>query len=137
KADMPLQIYDSISELTVARGDAKEAVSEDQGYVRARSAEVHKVLKRAFGDRARLVHISWAPPLPWEVTSTEVAEESATIRIGITFDPVNMGRQMEFGPPAEEQKEAARFRSFWGQKSELRRFKDGSILECVPWSSTS
>lgn len=137
KADMPLQIYDSISELKVARGEATEVASEDQGFVRARSVEVHKVLKRAFGDRAQLVHISWAPHSPWEVSSTAAAEESATIRIGVTFDPVNMGRQMEFGPPAEEQKEAARFRSFWGQKSELRRFKDGSILECVPWTSTS
>ncbi|EEY23628.1 U3 small nucleolar RNA-associated protein [Verticillium alfalfae VaMs.102] len=34
-------------------------------------------------------------------------------------------------------KEAARFRQFWGDKSELRRFKDGSILECVPWKQTS
>lgn len=137
KADLPLQIYDSMSELKISRGEANERASEDQGFVRARSAEVHNVLKRAFGDRAQLVHISWGAPSSWEITSTPAAEESATIRIGLAFDPVHMARQMEFGPPAEEQEEAVRFRSFWGQKSELRRFKDGSILECVPWASTS
>lgn len=137
KADLPLQIFDSMSELRVARGEASEAASEDQGFVRARSAEVYKVLKRAFDDRAQLVHISYPPPSSWDVTSTAAAEETASIRIGVTFDPAHMPRQMEFGPPAEEQKEAAKFRSFWGQKSELRRFKDGSILECVPWTSTS
>ncbi|PHH86315.1 hypothetical protein CDD83_10421 [Cordyceps sp. RAO-2017] len=44
---------------------------------------------------------------------------------------------MEYGPPAEDQKEAAIFRQFWGDKAELRRFKDGSILECVEWTSKS
>ena len=29
--------------------------------------------------------------------------------------------------------QAISFRSFWGEKSELRRFKDGSILEVVLW----
>jgi U3 small nucleolar RNA-associated protein 22 len=28
---------------------------------------------------------------------------------------------------------AAVFREFWGDKAELRRFKDGSILEAVVW----
>lgn len=28
---------------------------------------------------------------------------------------------------------AAAFRAFWGDKAELRRFKDGSILEAVVW----
>ncbi|MBE3111662.1 MAG: hypothetical protein IMZ46_14345, partial [Acidobacteria bacterium] len=137
KADLPLQIFDSMSELTVARGEASEAASDDQGFVRARSAEVQKVLKKAFGDRAQLVHIAYAGTSSWEVASTPAAEDTTTVRVGVTFDPVHMSRQMEFGPPAEEQKDAAKFRSFWGEKSELRRFKDGGILECVPWSSTS
>lgn len=31
--------------------------------------------------------------------------------------------------------QAADFRDFWGIKSELRRFKDGSIREAVVWST--
>ncbi|EDO27361.1 predicted protein [Nematostella vectensis] len=37
----------------------------------------------------------------------------------------------------ENNLEAAIFREFWGSKSELRRFKDGSILEAVVWPSSS
>jgi len=33
--------------------------------------------------------------------------------------------------------QAQSFRAFWGEKSELRRFKDGSILEAVVWSCNS
>ena len=33
--------------------------------------------------------------------------------------------------------QAPSFRSFWGEKSELRRFKDGSILEAVVWPCNS
>ena len=29
--------------------------------------------------------------------------------------------------------QAAAFRKFWGDVSEVRRFQDGSIHECVPW----
>jgi U3 small nucleolar RNA-associated protein 22 len=35
----------------------------------------------------------------------------------------------------QEKKAAAAFRKFWGPKAELRRFKDGSILESLVWSN--
>ena len=35
---------------------------------------------------------------------------------------------------AEEKEKAEGFRSWWGEKAELRRFKDGSILEAVVWA---
>ena len=35
--------------------------------------------------------------------------------------------------PSADSVDAAKFRAFWGKKAELRRFKDGSILECVVW----
>lgn len=98
------------------------------------SLEAHKVLKRAYGDRVQLVHPQLRPLGPWPIS--EVAPvESAVIDIRIVSDPICMARQMEYGPPADEQKEAASFRQFWGDKAELRRFKDGRILECVEWKS--
>lgn len=36
--------------------------------------------------------------------------------------------------PAENKAEAAAFRKLWGEKAELRRFKDGSILESLIWA---
>lgn len=33
--------------------------------------------------------------------------------------------------------QAVEFRNFWGEESEMRRFKDGSIHEAVLWSNSS
>ena len=37
----------------------------------------------------------------------------------------------ECGPAADDT--AAAFRAFWSEKSELRRFKDGAVIEAVMW----
>ena len=37
--------------------------------------------------------------------------------------------------PAADSSAAEEFRDFWKSKAEVRRFKDGSILECVAWSN--
>jgi U3 small nucleolar RNA-associated protein 22 len=55
--------------------------------------------------------------------------------IRIIVNPTIAGRTVDHGPSAELKKEAAAFRSFWGEKAELRRFKDGSILETLVWPS--
>jgi U3 small nucleolar RNA-associated protein 22 len=39
--------------------------------------------------------------------------------------------------PSADSAEAASFRSFWSTKAELRRFRDGSILECTVWDKAS
>ena len=44
---------------------------------------------------------------------------------------------MDHGPPSEDQTAATRYRQFWGEKAELRRFRDGSLLETLVWSQTS
>lgn len=33
--------------------------------------------------------------------------------------------------------QAADFRQFWGEKSELRRFQDGAICEAVVWQAST
>lgn len=44
------------------------------------------------------------------------------------------GRMVDVGPPADDKSRAVdKFRSFWGKKSELRRFQDGKISEAVVW----
>jgi U3 small nucleolar RNA-associated protein 22 len=54
--------------------------------------------------------------------------------VGFLLDAKNSNRVIDQGPSAEQKDEAASFREFWGEKSELRRFKDGSILETLVWS---
>ncbi len=40
------------------------------------------------------------------------------------------------GPPATDKAAVRAFRLFWGPRAQMRRFKDGSILETVVWSSS-
>ena len=44
-----------------------------------------------------------------------------------------MSRIVDRGPPADAAAAAAEFRRFWGDRAELRRFKDGAIVEAVVW----
>jgi hypothetical protein len=48
-------------------------------------------------------------------------------------DPTAALRAVDIGPPADQEVPARAFREFWGDRSELRRFQDGSICEAVVW----
>ena len=65
-------------------------------------------------------------------TTTAQPTSHATLTLGIIFDPVHAPRLVDHGPPASSA-EVDAFRAFWGPKAELRRFKDGSIVESCVW----
>ncbi|KAK9441303.1 pre-rRNA processing protein Utp22 [Metarhizium brunneum] len=133
KTDITLQVFDAQFEINNSH-ISKYADSSDRSSIAWKlGSEVHQVLKKAFGNRAQLVHIQLPSIKPWSL-SDQPAKLATKLLVGVIFDPAHMARQMEYGPPAEEEKEAAAFRQFWGEKAELRRFKDGSILECVEWN---
>lgn len=58
--------------------------------------------------------------------------ESNDLVIGIILNPENAFSIVDKGPQSNEP-EAEEFRKFWGDKAEIRRFKDGSITESVLW----
>lgn len=43
--------------------------------------------------------------------------------VGVQADPAAALQLRDIGPPAENVKAAAKFRQFWGDKAELRRFQ--------------
>ncbi|CAG7556594.1 unnamed protein product [Fusarium equiseti] len=133
KSDAPLQTFDAIFE--VKSQYVKPSDSPDRrGAAWDFSLEAHKVLAKAFGNRSHLVHFQLPSKAGWKLGSAP-SSDAGKVQFGVMFEFAQMARQMEHGPAAEEQEEAAKFRRFWGEKAELRRFKDGSILECVEWSS--
>ncbi|CRJ79684.1 hypothetical protein BN1708_000073, partial [Verticillium longisporum] len=136
KVDLPHQMYDINIEIEDIDLERNSAAADRQGPFWNFSSKVHKTLKKALNDRAALIHIKLPEQSAWEL-DTQPESSTPSVLIGVVFDLANMAKPMEYGPSAESQKEAARFRQFWGDKSELRRFKDGSILECVPWKQTS
>lgn len=52
--------------------------------------------------------------------------------VGLILNPENAFSIVDKGPQSNEP-EADEFRKFWGEKAEIRRFKDGSITETVLW----
>jgi U3 small nucleolar RNA-associated protein 22 len=54
--------------------------------------------------------------------------------IGILLNSTHLHRRVDRGPPASDESGCLKFKQFWGDKSEMRRFKDGAIVEAVVWS---
>ncbi len=135
KIDVPLQVFDAVLEIKNPQLAKYAATADRRSEIVDFGLDAHKILHKAFGNRAQLVHIHFPPRKQWKLAGV-CPSTPATVTVGVIFELVHMSRQMEHGPPAEEQKDAARFRQFWGEKAELRRFKDGSILECVEWNNT-
>ena len=98
----------------------------------------------------------------WAVPTADSAGDSSAcdwvVSIGVVLDREKMDRRVERGPTAVQANipdiaadpalfsngngsaavvddELHRFRSFWGSKVQLRRFKDGAIMESVVWET--
>ncbi|ORY15876.1 Nrap protein [Clohesyomyces aquaticus] len=98
--------------------------------------KIHTLLVRALTDRITTITFQMPSETGWPVSSSKSHQRRGRrIMICLATNPQNANRAIDHGPAAESKKEAASFRQFWGEKAELRRFKDGSILESVVWSS--
>ena len=97
-------------------------------------SSISSTLHRALGSRARAFQLTAPPPssIPAEKGKTP-SPPPLVLTLGIVLDAAEAGRLVDQGPPAEDEAACAEFRAFWGSKSELRRFKDGAILESVVW----
>lgn len=110
-----------------------------------------QLIKQALGDRIHSVrsHIEVNTPtqLPTgsKIHSYPIFgddELSYTISIGLVFNIETYFRRVDRGPAPtalgennneKTNQEFEQFRNFWGEKCQLRRFKDGSIVESVVW----
>src|SRR5690606_21803693 len=55
---------------------------------------------------------------------------------GIALNPANYDRIVDSGPSANDEAKAAEFKQFWGEnKAEVRRFRDGRIIQAVVWET--
>ncbi|KAH8661388.1 pre-rRNA processing protein-like protein Utp22 [Tricladium varicosporioides] len=97
------------------------------------SRRVYEILREGLMDRVQLININTSIPLSWQTKAQPAHAPEEPIKISVIFDPSNIDRLVDHGPSADEKKSAAKFQKFWGEKAELRRFKDGSILESLIW----
>lgn len=102
------------------------------------ASKLYAVLKEGLGDRVRLIDIQRSASPSWSIKAAcPEPLLDASVLVCVLFDPANIDRLVDHGPSAEEKKAAAKFQKFWGEKAELRRFKDGSILESLVWAPGS
>lgn len=96
---------------------------------------LYHVLSKALGDRAKLINLSVPSTRCWTLGEVSpVRKEDSRITVALLLDSDNANRMVDHGPSTEDKDAALAFQKFWGEKSELRRFKDGSILESLVWS---
>ncbi|WOK92270.1 nucleolar protein 6 isoform X1 [Canna indica] len=97
--------------------------------------DVHSLLQRGLSDRAKLVRVLWrSTPSDWKVENGFSYFGNEPMLVGILVSSQEKCfRVVDIGPSPENKEEAMKFRKFWGEKSELRRFKDGTIAESTVW----
>ncbi len=59
---------------------------------------------------------------------------SGEVVLGIAINPETSQRVVDRGPPSDQNKEVKSFVQLWGDKAQLRRFKDGAIVQAVVWN---
>ena len=98
-------------------------------------SRLYQIFKRGLGDRVILLDLR-APTLQsWSTAKPQPRPKGdIMIELGLLLNMDAASRLIDHGPSADDQVASEDFRRFWGEKSELRRFKDGSISESLVWS---
>lgn len=116
------------------RTPAAYAVLEHGSQANALLTQLATTLRHGLGNRTKAVALLH-PTSETRPLSQAHPANPHTLHIGLIYDPENFSRLVDHGPVAEDPDpiNAEKFREFWGDKAELRRFKDGRIVESVVW----
>ncbi|KAK6854726.1 Nucleolar protein 6 [Apiospora arundinis] len=128
------QIYDLQANVDLSSSTQSFQSQDCHGRTWNFSEKLYQVLKKALGERATLISIYMPKSDDWSISAVPTVAQSGTVSVGVIYEPTSVFRRMDLGPEAEQKKEAAQYQEFWGEKSELRRFQDGSIRECIEWA---
>ena len=156
----PAVRYDVHLHVTMDRNKTSASGSCDADAVswRALEARVDEIATKTLGSRAKVIRVQQqsfvnasdirpsleaaAQPGTKKRKASEaddtvgsVDEEHFKIWIGIILDPDNASRLVDLGPSSDDDALAKAFRAFWGDRAELRRFKDGRICESIVWDA--
>ncbi|KAJ3523279.1 hypothetical protein NM688_g8755 [Phlebia brevispora] len=91
-------------------------------------------LRKGLGNRTKAIGVLHATSAARPLSQAHPSNPPV-IYVGLVFDTEHAFRLVDHGPAADNPDPgvAKAFREFWGEKAELRRFKDGSIVESVVW----
>ncbi|KIW14979.1 hypothetical protein PV08_07766 [Exophiala spinifera] len=126
---IPVVQYDEIFRVTIP---AKNIATTTE--LRQHLSKMHSILVRGLGDRVSLANFSFLVATDWPLNHDPASTNGdLDIEVQLLTNPDAVARLVDHGPSADEQDLAAEYRAFWGEKAELRRFKDGSISEALVW----
>ena len=140
KVDDPMQRFDYVIEMCTGQmpkptSQTADGLNDETFFCQ----RVYDLLSKGLGDRVTLLHVQPPSILPWDgdITAPQISlQDLRQFLVGILINPENISRTVDRGPHADDKSAAAQFRLFWGDKAELRRFKDGSIRESLIWSTS-
>ncbi|KAM4706920.1 nucleolar protein 6 isoform 2-T2 [Discoglossus pictus] len=113
-----------------------ELIDRGGDYVLTALPFILSVLQRGLGQRVTLLSHTLPQRPEWSIGDDPAKHKDVSVSVGFLFSSDFFSSVLEKGPAADSQ-EASEFQTFWGQKSELRRFQDGSICEAVVWPGST
>lgn len=97
------------------------------------SFKISNMLQYGIGDRVTGFSVLFDHVDAFDISKRKPQyQQTLNVKVGLLIDPSEAERLVIKGP--SETEDSIQFRSFWGSKSSLRRFKDGSIIHSVIWS---
>ncbi|CAI5720395.1 unnamed protein product [Hyaloperonospora brassicae] len=124
----PAPVDDHTDTYTVEEKRTINDMGLDQFWLR----KLMSVLSRALTDRVSLVRPIAEDSVEWGINDDSLPIPRK-VAVALRINSDNAWRIVDKGPPADDKIASTRFRQFWRGKSELRRFKDGAIIEAVVW----
>lgn len=98
--------------------------------------KLYVIIKKALGDRASQIMIKAEKfPVEFPINKRKSTTQCNNFMVGLCLNPDECEKLVTKGPNSTEEEEGSKFRTFWGPKASLRRFKDGTIQNCVVWQS--
>jgi U3 small nucleolar RNA-associated protein 22 len=137
RSDQPLQKFDCLVRISLPNQGHEEFNGDHQTNVMRFCRRLFQVLREGLADRIELIDIQEYAVQSWSIKSPVPSPDQRPLLVAVVFNPLNIDRLVDHGPPAEDKMKAAKFQKFWGEKAELRRFRDGSIVESLVWSPGS
>lgn len=95
---------------------------------------INRFLTKGLDNRIQLLQYLRVANRSWSITDSPPAQNPA-LMFGLILNPENAFDVIIKGPQANDPA-ANEFREFWGEKSQLRRFKDGSVTEACVFGSS-
>ncbi|KAL2315016.1 U3 small nucleolar RNA-associated protein 22-like [Schizosaccharomyces pombe] len=95
------------------------------------------LLQHALGDRVCQIILYSSICTSCSINESLKTKLPKRISFGLLLNPDALLRLVDIGPSPDDTVGSQKFREFWGEVSELRKFKNGSIAESVYWECSS